>query len=277
MSEIASEMIATPIQTPDRLIALAIESNADVEKLERLFDLQVRHEEGLAKKAYFAALSAFQANAPSIPKDKTVMNTDGKSERYKYASLDGIFKVLREPLSSNGLSWKFECSRVEDSLTVTCVLTHIQGHAESSTVIVPAVSGYGTNAAQDEGSLMSYGKRYSFTNLTGVMADEDNDAATTAPQNIDRLLKQSQVIREWFDSIVSIKHGLDENGDIDEAAEAYAELTKDELMALNIAPSKGGVFTTEERAAFKSNKEFQDKVHILRTDAGWYNQENNQV
>ena len=46
-------------------------------------------------------------------------------------------------------------------------------------------------------------------------------------------------------------------------------------MALNVAPSKGGIWTTEERKAFKENKDFQTLVHTLRKEAGWYDQPEN--
>lgn len=58
--------------------------------------------------------------------------------------------------------------------------------------------------------------------------------------------KQAEVIRNNWDSISFIKEQL-KLGEIDAAKEAYAELTEEEQKAIWVAPSKGGIWTTEER------------------------------
>lgn len=62
--------------------------------------------------------------------------------------------------------------------------------------------------------------------------------------------RQAEVIRNNWDSICFIKEQL-KLGEIDAAKEAYAELTKEEQKAIWIAPSKGGIWTTEERKFLK--------------------------
>ena len=111
------------VQTPDRLIALAIEHGADVDRLGKLMDLQERWQAGQARMAYFDALSRFQSACPNIPKTKAVKNRDG-SDRYKYAPLDSIIKTLREPLQKHGFSYRWQTDHAEDSLRVTCYLMH---------------------------------------------------------------------------------------------------------------------------------------------------------
>tara|TARA_R110000772_G_scaffold4094_2_gene14448 strand:- start:3671 stop:4501 length:831 start_codon:yes stop_codon:yes gene_type:complete len=263
-----SQQVAPIVQTPDRLIALAIETNADVEKLERLFDLQERYNADIAKKAYFAALSNFQTTCPDVPKNKPVLNRDG-SERYRYAPLDAMIKTLRLSLHENGFSWRFEASHIEDCLQVSCTLTHVEGHSEESTVTIPGITGHGTNAAQDEGSGMAYGKRYSFQNVTGITADQDNDGQTAAPDNGLALLAHNKALYENLEGVIAIKDFLVEGG-LEAAAEVYAEFTRKDLMDLNVAPSKGGVWTTEERKTLNRDPEFQEFVVKFRNDAGWY-------
>lgn len=62
--------------------------------------------------------------------------------------------------------------------------------------------------------------------------------------------KQAEVIRNNWDSISFIKEQL-KLGQIEAAKEAYSELSEDEQKAIWVAPSKGGIFTTEERKLLK--------------------------
>lgn len=62
--------------------------------------------------------------------------------------------------------------------------------------------------------------------------------------------KQAEVIRNNWDSISFIKEQL-KLGEIEAAKEAYSELSEDEQKAIWVAPSKGGIFTTEERKLLK--------------------------
>jgi hypothetical protein len=90
--------------------------------------------------------------------------------------------------------------------------------------------------------------------------DADEDKA--------RLLKHNEAVREHITSIVAIKECIaTENWSA--AYEAFAELEPETISALWVAPTKGGIFTTSERHAMKSN-EWNDarKAHhnILEED-----------
>lgn len=65
--------------------------------------------------------------------------------------------------------------------------------------------------------------------------------------------KQAEVIRNNWDSIVFIKEQL-KLGEIDAAKEAYAELSEEEQKAVWVAPSKGCIWTTEERKLIKEGE-----------------------
>ena len=95
-----------------------------------------------------------------------------------------------------------------------------------------------------------------------------------APEE-DKLTKHNAAVKEWLPSILCIKENLGEGGDLDAAAEAYAEMPRAVLMALNVAPTKGGIYTVEEQKQLSGNKEFQELVQIRRKDAGWH--EDNQI
>ena len=51
-----------------RLIELAVSRDLDVVKLEKLMDLQERHDRTLARKAFYEAMARFQSEVPTIKK-----------------------------------------------------------------------------------------------------------------------------------------------------------------------------------------------------------------
>jgi len=72
-------------------------------------------------------------------------------------------------------------------------------------------------------------------------------------EQVELLKKHNAYVREHIESIVAIKAYL-LNDDYSSAYEAWEEVPADDRVALWIAPSKGGIFTTEERGKFKSDE-----------------------
>ena len=77
--------------TPMQMLQIAVEQNADMDKMEKLMALSERWEANEAKKAFVAAMTAFKGENIEILKDKTVSFTgrDNNTTSYKHASLDG--------------------------------------------------------------------------------------------------------------------------------------------------------------------------------------------
>ena len=82
-------------------------------------------------------------------------------------------------------------------------------------------------------------------------ADEFKDAA---PAEGDDLVAYNAVVREEWASISRIKVGIRKE-DWFMAAESWAELSDEVREILDRAPTKGGVFTTEERKHFRPDGE----------------------
>ena len=268
----APQSAPVPTQTPDRLMALAIEHNADVEKLGALMDLQERRNAQRAREAYFEALARFQHELPPIPRDKEVKNRDG-SLRYAYATLDQILRYIREPAFACGLSWSWSPGvPTDEGVSVTCTITHTLGHHESSSVNIPGISSGGTNAAQDAGGSNTYGRRYSLINVLGIQATDDTDAEGVKTGPLDAILRMMEFVRlpDVLASVLCVKQNLAELGDLGLAAEAYAEFSKAEISALWVATSKGGIWTVEERKRIKSDEEFHALVQTQREASDWH-------
>jgi hypothetical protein len=93
-------------------------------------------------------------------------------------------------------------------------------------------------------------------------ADEVANAISqqNASEAVEPLMKHNEAVRANFNSIAYMKEAH-ENGDALAFAEAWLELDDDTKSALWLAPTKGGVFTTAERAFLRS-----DEVNAARKE-----------
>ena len=184
------ELTVTPDQknsvsetTPTSLIEMAILNGADVDKLEKLMEMQMKWEANKARKKFFEALSGFQMDVHSIPKSKTVdyTNKAGARTKYSYAPLETISAAIKEPLHKNGITYRWEF-QYDTAIKVTCILTHIDGHSESTTMVAGADTTGSKNDIQSRGSTITYLQRYTLIGSLGIgTADEDTDTDEKIP------------------------------------------------------------------------------------------------
>ena len=164
-----------PAATPADLLRIAVEQGADLDKLERLMDLQDRYLASQAKRAYDEAFAAFKAEAVKIIKGKDV--TDGPLKGKRYAELHDVVNAVTPALSKHGLSSSWKLTRDEkDWMEVTCYLRHVGGHEESVSMGGPPDMGGAKNAIQARASTKTYLERYTLKAITGLSEqDDDND------------------------------------------------------------------------------------------------------
>ena len=177
------EAIEPVAATPMRLIEIAITQNADVAKLEKLFELQLRWEANEAKKAFVAAMNAFKADPPEIIKNKLVAYGEGsRAVSYKHATLDQVCDNVTEALSKHGISHRWKVEQADSLIRVTCVLTHQLGHSEETTLTAGADTSGSKNAIQAIGSAVTYLERYTLLAATGLAAANGDNDGQGAPQ-----------------------------------------------------------------------------------------------
>jgi hypothetical protein len=82
---------------------------------------------------------------------------------------------------------------------------------------------------------------------------ENASAQQKEQEGLERLQAHNRCVRDHIESIVAIKHYL-LNDDYSSAYEASAEIPDEDRLALWISTTSGGIWTTEERAAMKSNE-----------------------
>lgn len=164
-----------------------------------------------------------------------------------YADLTSVIKAIKEPCFKNGLSYIQLPHRDGNSIGVTTRLLHTSGQWIEHEFTLPMVKG----DPQAAGSAITYARRYALQALFGIPAiDTDAEDAMLRGGQKDEYEALCELLA---DSIEAIKTGI-EIGDLVMAKEAWDELTEEEKIGVWKAPSKGGCFTTEERAIMKSTE-----------------------
>lgn len=196
------QQVDTGAITPAELLKLAIERGADIDKLERLLDLQARWEDRQAHKAYVSAMMEFKAHPPTVIKDKgasfgSKRADSGSGKRadstigYKYATLDQVSEKIAAELSKHGFSHGWEIEQLDGGMIrVTCILTHQQGHSERTSLQAGPDTSGSKNNIQAVGSTVTYLERYTLLAVTGLAAkDQDNDGG---PPHGDEVISAEQ-------------------------------------------------------------------------------------
>lgn len=171
--------------TPADLLRIAVEQGADLDRLERLMDLQDRHLAAQARREYDLAFAAFKAEAVRIVKGKNV--TDGPLKGKSYAELHDVVNAVTPALSKHGLSSSWKLTKDEkDWMEVTCYLRHVGGHEECVSMGGPPDSGGAKNAIQARASTKTYLERYTLRAITGLSEEgDDTDANVYRETAID--------------------------------------------------------------------------------------------
>lgn len=166
----------SPLMTAAALVQQA-DGKIDVDKLEALLKVQMQWEANEAKKAYVVAMAAFKETPPEILKDKTVnYKTQKGVTSYKHATLYNVTTKINVELSKHGLTTSWVTSQDNGSIKVTCKITHIMGHSESTCLSAPPDMTGSKNAIQAIASTVTYLERYTVLALTGLAtADQDDD------------------------------------------------------------------------------------------------------
>jgi hypothetical protein len=154
--------------TPMDMLNRAVESGAGLDMVEKLMSLQERWETGQARKAFDRAIAAAKAKITPIQR-----NAKGHNDK-RYADFAAIAKVVDPILSEHGLSYRFRTAQ-SDRISVTCILSHEDGHSEETTLTGPPDASGSKNAIQAIGSTLTYLQRYSLVQMLGLAAAADDD------------------------------------------------------------------------------------------------------
>lgn len=242
------------INQADRLIELALSKDADIEKLTKLMELKEKYEKQEAEKAFVSAMAEFKKDPPKITKNKRVNYSTSKGKTdYMHASLDHICEAVDPRLGQLGFSYSWETNQNEAYINVKCVLTHCMGHSKTVDLNGSPDQSGGKNSVQAIGSTVSYLQRYTLLASLGLATSDQDDDGGRPKITVDDLLRYNETVREWIFNITATKQGILDQ-DYATAKEAIYEIPKEVRDYLWKAPSKGGIFTTQERDVMKTSE-----------------------
>lgn len=197
--------------TPMMLVQKSIENNAPIDTIERMVALAERQIARDAELDFNEALTACQSEIAPV-----FTNKENTSTHSRYATYDQLDRAIRPIYTKHGFAPSFDTEPTEkvDTVLVTCLLSHVDGHKRKYRIDMPA-DGKGakgndvmskTHAA---GSAVSYGMRYLLKMMFNVPIagdDDDGNAASNGQvmewcewlencRNLDEL--QTQFSKIW--------------------------------------------------------------------------------
>lgn len=183
---------------PSELLTLAVDKDLDIEKLSKLMQMKKEWDADQARKSFFEAMTKFQSEVPDLRKSKSV---SFKEVKYNYAPLSDITRQIKDTCKECGLSYRWEIQDTKEEIKVTCLVTHVDGHTESTTMTASPDDSGSKNKIQARGSSIEYLKRYSLIGALGL-STSDSDIDGIVPEiSLDILHKQYM---EHYNELIQI-------------------------------------------------------------------------
>jgi hypothetical protein len=192
----------------------ALKKGIGVEQIKLFQEMHREHEANEARKAFFVAMSHFRAESIDVVKNRHVAFGSGdRKTEYSHATLDAVVGVAIPFLSKHGLFHRWETVQENGHVTVSCLVSHEQGHTERTTLTASPDTSGSKNSIQAIGSTVSYLERYTFLAATGLAAKGmDNDGAGEAKvisesevNELDRLIRLTNTDLDGFLEWAQIK------------------------------------------------------------------------
>jgi len=137
-----------------------------------------------ARKAFQNALADAKSELPIIRKNRHVSYGEGKSATaYDHEDLAEVVETVVPILSKFGLSHRWRTSgKPGEPVTVTCIISHRDGHFEENSLSAGADTSGGKNPIQGVKSAVSYLERITLMASLGLASrsDDDDGRGTTA-------------------------------------------------------------------------------------------------
>jgi len=163
--------VANVAQAESSILAViaraAADPSCDLDKMERLLNMQERVMAKQAEVEFNSAMAAMQSEIPSVAER-------GKSHSGAYATLEDIVDVARPIMKKYGFAVSFRINQ-GDKITIVGVLMHKGGHREETSLTLAADTSGSKNAVQAIGSSVSYGKRYVLSALLNIATRSEDD------------------------------------------------------------------------------------------------------
>lgn len=163
----------------------------DIERAERLWAMQKEVRAEQARASFIDATSAMQGELPSIKKRGEIKNNSGNVQS-KYALWEDVNETIKPILMRHGFALSFLVNQAGAAITVTGILSHRDGHRETTDITLAPDKSGSKNDVQAVGSAISYGKRYTagaLLNLTSHGEDDDGQRYGDRDQSDENMAK----------------------------------------------------------------------------------------
>jgi len=175
MNDLVAQQTASVLSVIEKI---ASNPDADIDKLQKMMDMQERIMDKNAEAAFNQAMVSALSEIPSFEED-----TQGHN--FKYASFESINKEVKPILAKHGLFVNFTTNFQDGGVMVTAIITHKDGHREQSTGLYPFDKSGSKNDIQAVGSAISYGKRYQQNALLNITTHGEDDDGFASQKKID--------------------------------------------------------------------------------------------
>ena len=168
-------------------MAMAASQRNDVDMVKQLLAIRDSEDAKAAERAFNAAYAKAQSEMPIIPKRGTGHNN------IRYARIEDIIQAVMPVLERHGLSLRHKTSQDADTITVTAILAHVDGHSETDVFISSPDKSGSKNSIQAVKSTITYGRRATAENILGLASYGEDDDAFASDDTAN--------ISEWRDRI----------------------------------------------------------------------------
>lgn len=212
----------------------------------------------------YAAINAVQA---ALAVDGIGKDRKNVQQGYSFRGIDDVYNALAPLLAKHGLCVlpRILTRQCEERTTAKGgVLFYVTVEAEfdfvsaedGSTHVVRTFGEAMDSGDKATNKAMSAAYKYAAFQAFAIPTEGDNDADNQTHQLADEADRRVQAFKEAYgrlsESVEYIQDRL-KAGDYRPAAEEWYGLDQQDQMALYLAPTKGGCFSTEERRLMKEN------------------------
>lgn len=190
-----NETITAPKDMVAVIAQIAHAPNTDVDKMERLLEIQLKMMDRQNKIEFDQSLANIQSKMPRISQNGAIKNKAGNIVS-KYMKYEDIDLQIRPLLAEEGFSILHDRDEQNGKMIVKTTLKHRAGHEEKVQSVLPFDQpNQLKNAVQAAVSTFSYGKRVNVCSLLNIVAEGEDDDA----QGTTKLIDEDQ-----FNEIISL-------------------------------------------------------------------------
>jgi hypothetical protein len=171
-----------PNATPMQMLAIMTQRGVSMADLKDLVALAKDWEANQARKAFVEAMTLFKAEPHEILKTKFVDIEGGA--KFFHATLANVVDGVVASLAKFGLSHKWITDQSNpQQIKVTCVITHRDGHSESTEMVGGPDTTGRKNPIQQVASAQTLMQRYTLLSLCGLASKDMDDEAQLAAKS----------------------------------------------------------------------------------------------